>query len=435
MSLSKKLLVFLIIVFGLILRFHNYDKYPQRGATSDEYSYSFQGVSLLTKGVPISWSMFSVYKNKYDLKIDHIYFPIVQPYFDHTPLNGILVGGWSLMWGDNSFEKIDLKVIRIAPIIFSTISSILVFLIAYELLGYFQAMLALIIYSTTVIFAIQSRVVLSENLLTVWFLSAVYLFIKFKNKINFIIALTAGLLAGLAFWTKEIGIAVFFSISHLFIHNKIKLKYFVMFTAAVVLALGLYLLYGLHYGSDIFFKVLSTQSGRVIGPDTFLYVLSTPVLINKVYYDGWYFLGFLSLAIAFIDFKKTRYFLIPALIYFCLLMLALTVRGEMGWYIIPLFPFMAIATAWLINQSFTKYPRIFYLILLFIGQYQINYLVKENLGLSATVYRILTLALMLPFLILDMSGREKSFVKLSKIYLAIFFLINIFLVFNYVHPA
>ena len=93
MTKLQILLMICVLFAGLLLRLNNYSVYPQRGATSDEYSYSFLGVSLLTKHVPISWSAVSAYKNRSDLTIKNLYFPIVSPYFDHPPLNGLLVGG------------------------------------------------------------------------------------------------------------------------------------------------------------------------------------------------------------------------------------------------------------------------------------------------------------------------------------------------------
>ncbi len=79
MTKLRILLVVLILLVGLILRLHNYSVYPQRGATSDEYSYSFLGVSLLTKGVPVSWSAVSAYKHRSDLTIKNINFPSAGP--------------------------------------------------------------------------------------------------------------------------------------------------------------------------------------------------------------------------------------------------------------------------------------------------------------------------------------------------------------------
>src|SRR5258708_39769402 len=105
MSKFKIGIVIFILFIGLILRLHNYALYPQRGASSDEYTYSFLGISLLTKGVPESWSNLTAYKNKYDLTVRKLYFPMIYPYYDHPPLNGLLVLGWSILNGKTKFEN------------------------------------------------------------------------------------------------------------------------------------------------------------------------------------------------------------------------------------------------------------------------------------------------------------------------------------------
>ena len=176
MTKIKITLVIFILLLGLILRLHNYSVYPQRGASSDEYTYSFLGISLLTKHIPISWSAFTAYKNLQHLTIDKLYFPIVYPYFDHPPFAGIIVGGWSILFGQDSFPEVNLKTVRLVPIFLSTVSQILVFLLAWKIFNFKTGVWALLIYSTTTIFAISSRVVFAENVLTPLMLLAIYLF-------------------------------------------------------------------------------------------------------------------------------------------------------------------------------------------------------------------------------------------------------------------
>ncbi|MEK7499991.1 MAG: hypothetical protein AAB649_05295, partial [Patescibacteria group bacterium] len=131
MKLHQKIIIAGICILGLALHLNRYTYYPQRGASSDEYTYSFMGVSILTRGIPSSWSNFSPYQQTkhYDLTIDHIYFWMVEPYFDHPPLNGILVGAWAIMNGEGTFEKIQLKTIRLVPIALSIATTLLIFLI------------------------------------------------------------------------------------------------------------------------------------------------------------------------------------------------------------------------------------------------------------------------------------------------------------------
>ncbi len=435
MTKLQILLMICVLFAGLLLRLNNYSVYPQRGATSDEYSYSFLGVSLLTKHVPISWSAVSAYKNRSDLTIKNLYFPIVSPYFDHPPLNGLLVGGWALIFGQDTFSKIELSTIRLVPIFLSMVSSVFVFVLGFRFYGFKTGLWALLIYSTTVIFVINGRVVLAENLLTPLLLGAIYSFYSFRKNMTFKKTIVIGIFCGLALWTKELGIVVFLSMLYLFIAEKIKIKLTVALVTTSLSFVLLYLLYGVYYDWEVFKAVVSIQSDRVVGPETLLYLTSTPIIINKLYYDGWYFLGFISFFLSFLDYRKHRFILVPAFIYFLLMIFSLSERGEMGWYLIPLFPFMALFTANILVESLEKKNWGIFLLLTFVGLYEAQYLFRANFGLTSTQFRIILIMMFCPFLLAYAFKKEKLFEKLGNVAFYAFILGNILLTYNYVHPA
>ena len=435
MTKLQILLVICVLFLGLLLRLNNYSVYPQRGATSDEYSYSFLGVSLLTKGVPISWSAVSGYKNRTDLTIKNLYFPIVSPYFDHPPLNGLLVGGWALLFGQNTFPKIELNTIRLVPIFLSMISSVLVFMLGLRLYNFKTALWALMIYSTTVIFIMSGRVVLAENLLTPLLLGTIYLFLSFRKNMTFKKTMAVSILCGLAFWIKELGIIVFLSMLYLFIVEKITIKFIIPLIAFFIAFVSLYVGYGVYYDWEVFKTVLSIQSDRVVGPETLLYLTSTPIIINKLYYDGWYFLGFISFFLSFLDYRKNRFLLIPAFIYFLLMLFSLTEKGEMGWYLIPLFPFMALFTANFLVEGLEKKNWSIFLLLIFVGLYEVQYLFRANFGLTSMQFRIILLMMFVPFILVFAFKRKQLFAKLGNAAFYAFIAGNILLAYNYFHPA
>lgn len=435
MKLRQILIAAIIMLFGLVLRLHNYAVYPQRGATSDEYSYSFQGVSLFTVGVPISWSAMSAYKNRYDLTIEHIYFPMVWPYFDHTPLNGIVVGGWAVLFGENTFEKITLPTIRIVPIALSVLSSVFVWLLAFRLYGAYVASWSLLLYSIVTTFVMNGRVVLAENLLTPFMLAAVYGFSVWQKKLTEGKVLVLGLLSGLALWTKELGISVWLTLTALFVHDRVQLRFVRLLVFCGIFAVSSYLLYGAYFGWETLFDILGLQSKRPIGPRTLLYIITTPVIVNKVYIDGWYLLGFVALAVSFLDFSKNKFIIVPSLTYILLLISSLNQEGEMGWYIIPLFPFLAISTARLIQLSLTTKRWLVFLVLSFIGQYLIQYGFEESFGLVTHQYRVLLALLYGPFIVAFIFRREKLIHRLTCGYYALFVLLTAYETYTYIHPA
>ncbi len=435
MNKIKLFTLVLVLLLGVILKLHNYSIYPQRGATSDEYSYSFQGVSLLTKGIPISWSAFTQYKNLRHLTIDKLYFPIVYPYFDHTPLNGIIIGAWAVAFGENTFEKIQLKTIRIIPIILSTISSLLVFLIGSKLFNYKTAIWALLIYATTTIFVIHGRVVLAENLITPLLLGVIYAFIKFYKKINIKKTIYLGALASAAFWTKELGIVAFFSILYLFISERLKIKYTLILVATFLFFIGLYIAYGTYFDAEVFWKILTQQSARFIGPDTLLYIVSTPIIVNKFYNDGWYFFGFFAFFASYTSYRENKFIIVPSTIYFLLLLSSLTQRGEMGWYIIPLFPFMSLFIAKFLVDTAQKVSFGIFPLLIFVGLYVVKYGYEANFGLTPFQFRISLLILFLPVMLAVIFKKQKTYKFLSHFWFYAFIAANILLTYNYIHPA
>lgn len=428
------LFVILILFFGVLLRLHNYTVYPQRGATSDEYTYSFLGISLIKEHKPVSWSFFPGYKNKTNLTIKGIYFPIVSPYFDHPPLYGLLVGGFSVLMKQDTFSKVDLGTIRLIPIFLSLISSFLIFLIGKKLYGYKTGVWALLIFSTATFFIMNTRVVVAENLLTVFFLLGVYLFSLFQNKITAKRAIILGILSGLSLWTKFLGIALFLSLAFLFIEEKINWKRIYIFLIVFLLFFIGFLAYGYYFGWDLFLKIQFEQSGRVIGPQTLWNIIVNPVIVNKIIFDGWFFFGLFAFFASFLDFKRNKFLIVLPAFYFFLLLTSLNKEGASGWYFIPFFPFISLSIANLLQKGIKNKDWIIFLFIIFIGFTQIQYIYEQMFGLLPSVYRLLIFIMLAPLLFLILLRKEKLFQIVSQFWFYIFILGNIFMTLNYVHP-
>ena len=433
MKHARTFVLVLIFVMALILKLHNYSVYPQRGATSDEYTYSFMGVSLLTLGVPISWSNFNIYKNTYDLIIDNLYFPMVFPYFDHPPLNGILVGAWAIINGQNSFASIQLSTIRLVPIALSLISAILVYLLAKRWYDERIALWSLLIYTTATTFVINGRVVFAENLLTPLLLLSLYIY-TIRRVIKVHTAITLGVLAGLSIWTKELGVSVFLTFLYVFIHDRVPQRYLVMLTLTFLLFGVGYAAYGTYFGSQTFFGILMAQSSRPIGPQVLQTLINTPIIVNKPYFDGWYFLGFLCLFFACFDVARHKLLVVPAAIYFFLLIFSINQVGEMGWYMIPLFPFMAMAAAQILSESVNKEGWLMLVATLFVGLSAIRYLFEPAFGLVPVQFRILLIVLFAPLVLIRLFGKQHV-ARLSNIWFYLLIAVTALQTYLYVHPA
>ncbi len=435
MNLLKKILFLFVIALSLWLRFYHYTNYPQRGATSDEYTYSFLGTSLLTKGVPISWSAFQAYKNREDLTIDGIYFPIVRPYFDHPPLYAITVGSFLLLFHQTSFALQQLWTIRLVPIVLSTVTSILLFFFAKRLYGFRVAIVSLLLYSTVTIFVMNQRVSVAENQVALFFVLGLYLYQRWQKKLTKKRIVILGIVAGLACITKIMGIALFISFFFLLIQQRIVWRKIGVFTLVFVLSSSLLLLYAWHYDWQLFWSIQSMQSGRNIGPESLLLLLLQPVIVNKVYFDGWYFLGLVALSFLTVDFKKHGMIITPATIYFLCLIASLTKEGQSGWYMIPEFAFMAIAISVFVVQTLGTKSITFLLVPLLVGLSQIQYLFEPIFGLSSVMYRLLLAVLFLPLLLLFLFKKDFLYRKVGYIYFFFFLVCTVILTHRYIHPS
>lgn len=436
MTKIKIAIVFFVLLLGLFLRLHNYSIYPQRGASSDEYTYSFLGVSLLTKHYPQSWSAFQAYKNRYDLTIDNLYFPMVYPYFDHPPLSGLLVGGWSILWGQDTFAKVDLKTIRLVPIFLSVISGLFLFLLGFKVYDYKTALWALLIFMTATVFAMNQRVVFAENLLTPIFLGALYMFYVRRKNITPKIAVVLGVLCGLAFWTKELGIAIFFSIVYLFISENVRKKQLLLLSAIFTVFFLGYIAYGTFYDKEVFWQIIGMQaSTRDLGPQVLQLITSQPIIVNKSYADGWYLLGFLSFFACFFTFKEYKMLLAGAVPYFMLLVFSIAREGEMGWYMLPLFPFLALATARLLVESFKKKGWFIFVVLLFVSLSHIHNIYEANFGLTPSQFRVFLILIFAPFVPLLLIKNDRWCMRLGHLWFYLLILGNIYLTYTYIHPA
>lgn len=432
-----KALIIFIFLLGLFLRYHNYTQYPPRGASSDEYTYTFLGQSLWQTGIPTSWSHFPQYAGlgeRNDITIDKILFPIVTPYFDHPPLNGLLVGAWALLNGENTFQKVTIGTIRQVPIMLWLISATLLYFLGRSFYDKKTVAWGLLIYSLGTLYVMETRTVFAENLLTPLFLGSTLIFVKFHKSINLKITVILAILTGLSFWTKELGVAVLFSILSFMILEKIKKKYIIVFTVLSIVLISLYGVYGYYYNWPLFLAIISVQGLRELGPNTLNTLVFHPIVVNKLYFDGWYFLGFFSFFAGFVDFKKHQYFLIPSLIYFLLMLFSLTQHGEMGWYMIPLFPLFSILSASILSESIKKGGLYIVVFGLFIGMFITRYYVESKFGLSPLIFRGILVAIFGPIVGFYLLRKALLVRLFSNGLFYAFMAATFYITYYYIHP-
>ncbi len=385
----KNIFVFIsLLLLAVVLRVHNYAIYPQRGATSDEYAFAFQGISLLTRGVPIAWSAIPLYKNVQNLTIDGLYFPIVQPYLDHPPLFGLLVGAWAVLSRESTFEAVRLATIRVVPIVLILISAVFLYLLAKNVYGERVARWSLAIYASATIFVVNSRVVVAESLLTPLFLAALWLVTRNSRKAGQLSLIIVGLLAAAAILTKVLGLVVWLSVVAILWLRQSSVRNIVYVTiGAMIGGLALYL-YGAAYDEKLFWAIQSYQGmNRILGTNTIWMIIGSPSIVNKIFYDGWYYWGLFALGVASIDIRKNLIIVVPAFLYLLLLVVSVNETDIHGWYLIPLFPFLAIAGGKLLVESIENSRWTLFIWAVLVGGSLIHELYALPFGLTPSVYR------------------------------------------------
>jgi 4-amino-4-deoxy-L-arabinose transferase-like glycosyltransferase len=432
MSKTKIVILALVLLGSIFLRLHRYILFPQRGATSDEYTYSFLGLSLLTRGVPESWSFFPGYKNMMPLTIDGIFFPMVKPYFDHPPLYGLLAGGWELIFGHNTYAKINLASLRLLPLTLVMLTSLMVFLLINKLYDFKTAIRSLVIFSTVTIFVMNSRVSVAENLFTlILMISLVCL--SYWKRLDRKRIIILGLLSGAAFLTKVLGITVYVTILTILILRQERFKNLFIFSLIFLVLAALFPLYGAYYNWQLFLLIQDQQSVRPIGPETLPYLFSMPIIVNKIVYDGWYIFGFISIITLATSAKKHLMVIIPFFVYLVLCILSLTKQGQSGWYLIPFFPFIAIAIAVSVKETLENNSWYYFFLLLIVGLGEIQMLYEPKFGLSQPIFRLLAITLLAPPLLVKLcSPKLSNWINSLWFYLLI--IGEIATTYRYIHP-
>jgi len=359
-----------ILVIGYKLRLHDYSKIPFPGESTDEYSNSWVGLSLIEFGMPVGISDLSGYNKDYYryVNVDRIHQSVVsfgplslhRPWFDHPPTMGLFTGGFAYLKGARVFEDTTTSTIRKPMILLGTFSILLVSALAFLVAGPWVSILSGIIYATSPILVINSRMIQAENgYLPLFLLTLICLLLFEKQKKEYWLWL-AGMFSALCITVKiPGGVAALSGIILLMTQNKKycihKIKESILFAAISILGFFAFVVYGVAFDLGTFFNILLNNSGRIYGigynaiNDLIIY---TKITAQKALTDGWPLFGFLSLWILKAE-KKTYYYRYLFLPFFIFLVVYLLVGSQpYGWYKIPFFPFLYISLSLLVVDAF-----------------------------------------------------------------------------------
>lgn len=412
--LSLKVLIFLaVLAFTFILRAHNYDRTPTSWHL-DEMLYAWSGIYTVETGIPVSWSTLDyperakVFVGKVDYQggIPESSVTLYKPWLDQPPLFSILVGYYAHIFGADREDFIPAAFIRFPMIFVSTLTSILVFLIARKLVGYWSGILSMLFYGTVPILVFASRTALPETVIAMAFTLTVYLLLKFRDKFNYWFLVPIPLLAGFTGLMKPTGyfilpFAIFFVFKWLHKSKKTKqaIRAILLMIVATIPFVVAFYIYGLGWDAEIFWRISAIQATRPAGFGSLAWYFTTPSYDTAVSRDAWFVFCLLSSAFYLFRRPKGIKSIVPWAFAYWVAVVMIS-GGEwdlLAWYRFPSYPFLAIMGAWGIRYLVSRAD--FFASFIAVGLLLGNRPLLVNAfrpNVSASFYRISFSFLMMP---------------------------------------
>ncbi len=361
-QLPKIGIFFLVLSFTFILRTHNFDKIPFFGHL-EEMLFAWSGIYLVETGTPVSWSTLDypsraeIFRGKLDYKGGEpfSYVRLYKPWLDEPPLFSLMVGEFAHFYKADRNDVIPTSYIRTPMVFIALLTSIMVFLTARLVSGYWVGILSMFLYGSIPIFVISSRMAVPENLIALLFIITVYLLLKFQIAPKFVYLLPIPLLAGIAGLSKPTG----FFILPLAVFIAFAKKYYsscLYLILAITAFIGFFIWYGMYFDTQIFWHLVSIQGFRPVGFSSLGWLFISPAFDISILTESWYIFALLC-AFYFIlkPQGKQNKFIIFSFVYWVIIVMLSGGAGDLlPWYRYPFFPLLAIIAAWGLQELVVK---------------------------------------------------------------------------------
>lgn len=381
-----------ILILGFALRIYNHTAWPREGATFDEYAWTWLGVNLLTKGVPISWSPHPQYeKRTHYVAPGGARFWLVEPYLEHPPVFGLIAGGYAILRGARDMYQVSFAHMRELALILGIIAIGVVYLFGSRLYGTEVGLLSSLLYAVIPSVVVGSRILQNENFFIPIFLGILLLIHRYERSGEMRYVYLAGVFAGLVTLAKVPWIAASVSAVSLLIMNK-RWKEAVKFVLIVLAIFSLFIIYGMVWDAKLFFSLWGLQLARYdMAFDSIFALMTQPYLVDRYYTDGWIYAGWLAWLILLLrDSRKYRYLVFGLLGYFLVYITAIPNEPGHGWYRYPFYPFLIVSLAVFIRDWREKFLASSFL-MLGIALSLLAHTWEVVFGFSYSVYRFIVL--------------------------------------------
>lgn len=385
----KAFLLIAILVTGFLLRYHNHTTWPREGATFDEYAWTWLGVNLITRGVPVSWSPHPQYSNRiHYISPKGARFWLVSPYLEHPPLFGLVAGFYALIRGASDMYDVSFSVMRELALILGIVSIGLVYVLAASVYGPVVGLGASLFYAIMPSAAIGSRILQNENFFVPLFLAILFMLKKYIDTDRKKWFLAAAVLSGLATLAKVPWIAASIAGAGVLLYKK-KFREAGMYAAIAGVIFSLFILYGLWWDRALFVSLWRLQLNRYdLVFDSIFSLIQQPYLVDRYYTDGWIYAGWAALIVMLTTDLRRHYVIVFGFLgYFAVYILGIPNEPGHGWYRYPLYPFLMIALGWYMATYWRKLSILTPLMLLGVVLSMLSHAWDQVLGFSYVVYR------------------------------------------------
>lgn len=384
------LLIIAILLLGFKLRYHDLNTWPRLGATFDEYAWTWQGMNIIQKGVPISWSPHSQYSNAKNIYYQKVHFRIVTPFLEHPPLFGMVAGSFALLNGAQDMYHLSISNIRPLAVFLGILSILFLYLLTFELYGGRIAFISSLLYATIPTIVVGSRIVQNENFFIPMWILALWMVSKYIKEKKSIYRNAAALICFLLVLAKIPWIAAAGSIFLIFLYLN-RWRDALVFLLLPILSLIVFGIYGFYYDSRLFLSLWGLQLNRYDISFTSIFALfQKPYLVDRFMTDGWIYFGWFAFMILLLkDFKKNYFIIFALLSYFVIFLAGIPDEPGHGWYRYPLYPFLVISIALFIKEYFAKNWVLTFMFLTIVGTTLFGNTWEKVLGFSYLVFRVI----------------------------------------------
>ncbi len=429
-----------IVILGAGLRLNNYSVIPPHGDTMDVYQEAWNGFHILQGQRPKSWEhpyfipAYNAEERKYFKWFDDG-FTMVTGYIAHPPLFSIFAAIPPIISGARDYLDCRLTTINLTPIFFSTLTIVLVFLVSYKIYrSRILSIIASILYATVPYFVVAGRIAKGDGLLAFVLITGVLCVLKYTESKKGIYVIFAGFLAGISFWSKETGICAILIFSLLLGRNGFVKQAFIAGGIGIFVAAG-YMLYNYMINPEAFFKILSLRNEfQQTAFDVVVKYVKEPKITETYASFGMGYLLWFWFVLIYSMWKRNS--IVPTAAFIYLMTLCALSRQTLsyGWFLMPVFPFMAIAGG-VFLKDFVSRPNTARAILLLLVPLAVplKEVLPEHFGNSPWLFRGYLAVGLLPFLAVDFFKHRitETVARVScYTHISIFIVINVCIIYH-----